>query len=213
MISSTRCAAFADTLVIRQQDEKDPHWNESACLVLTGLAGFVCGCEHDRSKAQSLDHACPGLVAERYALALQVMQQTADVSQGVIERQGGLLTWHTGDEQSSILSTFSRHTQFLDSPAVARNTSNSSFDPMILKSGKATIYLILPHDRLVSLSRLQRLWIGTIMRRITRGTPSEKRPVLWLLDEMAHIGHMQVIEDAVTLMRGMGVAYGSSSSL
>ena len=29
--------------------------------------------------------------------------------------------------------------------------------------------------------------------------------MLWLLDEYAHIGHMQAIEDAVTLMRGMGV--------
>ena len=29
--------------------------------------------------------------------------------------------------------------------------------------------------------------------------------MLWLLDEMAHIGRMQAIEDAVTLYRGMGM--------
>jgi type IV secretion system protein VirD4 len=76
---------------------------------------------------------------------------------------------------------------------------------MILRNGKADVFLILPHDRLTSLSRLQRLWIGTIMRRITSGVPTEKSPVLWLLDEMAHIGQMQAIEDAVTLYRGMGM--------
>jgi type IV secretion system protein VirD4 len=43
------------------------------------------------------------------------------------------------------------------------------------------------------------------MRRTTRGPATERNPVLWLLDEMAHIGHMQAIEDATTLMRGMGV--------
>ncbi len=43
------------------------------------------------------------------------------------------------------------------------------------------------------------------MRVITRGKPTEKNPVLWLLDEMAHIGQMRAIEDAVTLMRGMGM--------
>jgi type IV secretion system protein VirD4 len=131
--------------------------------------------------------------------------QQVDACQGVIRRLGGLLTWHQGDEQSSVLSVFQRHTAFLDSQAVTRNIATSSFDPMILRRGKADVFLILPHDRLVSLAPLQRMWIGTIMRVITRGVPTEKNPVLWLLDEMAHIGHMQAIEDATTLMRGMGM--------
>ena len=43
------------------------------------------------------------------------------------------------------------------------------------------------------------------MRRTTSGKPDESRPLLWLLDEMAHIGRMQAIEDAVTLYRGYGI--------
>ena len=35
--------------------------------------------------------------------------------------------------------------------------------------------------------------------------PTEKNPVLFLVDEAAHIGKMQALEDAVTLMRGMGI--------
>jgi type IV secretion system protein VirD4 len=35
--------------------------------------------------------------------------------------------------------------------------------------------------------------------------PTEKNPVLWLLDEYAHIGAMRTIEEAVTLKRGMGM--------
>ena len=147
-----------------------------------------------------------GIASSRhsYAKAIEIMQQV-DACQGVIRRLGGLLTWFTGEELGSVLTTFQRHTAFLDSPVVARNTAATSFDPMLLRKGKATVYLILPHDRLSSLAPLQRMWIGTIMRAITRGQPTEKNPVLWLLDEMAHIGHMQPIEDAVTLMRGMGM--------
>jgi len=74
-----------------------------------------------------------------------------------------------------------------------------------LRNGKANRYLILPTDRLTSHCGLQRLWIGTIMRAITSGKPTEKNPVLWLLDEMAHIGRMQRSKDAVTLKRGMGM--------
>ena len=106
---------------------------------------------------------------------------------------------------SSILSTFTRQTAFLDSPVVARNVASSSFDPMELKTGNADLYLILPHDMLVSHSRLMRMWITTVMGRVTSGLPDESRKVLWLLDEMAHIGSIPAIEEAVTLKRGMGM--------
>ena len=76
---------------------------------------------------------------------------------------------------------------------------------MEIKTGNADLYLILPHDMLVSHQRLMRLWINTVMARITSGTPDESRKVLWLLDEMAHIGAIPAIENAVTLKRGMGM--------
>ncbi len=198
------CRDLANMLVVRKSDSKDPHWDDSAELNLTAFTAFVCGFEKDRSQRNL--QTVRGIASSRasYAKAVEVMQQV-DACQGVIKRLGGLLTWFTGEELSSVLTTFQRHSAFLDSPVVARNTATSSFDPMIFRDGKATVYLILPHDRLSSLSALQRMWVGTIMRVITRGEPTEKNPVLWLLDEMAHIGHMRAIEDAVTLMRGMGM--------
>jgi type IV secretion system protein VirD4 len=196
--------ALADDMVIRQQDEKDPHWNESAIANVAALSSFVCGCEPNRSKRHLGTMRKLASSRGTYARAVEVMQQT-DACQDVIATLGGSLTWHEGEELASVQTTLARHTNFLDSPVVRRNTATSSFDPMILRKGKATVYLILPHDRLSSLSRLQRLWIGTIMRRITSGTPTEKNPVLWVLDEMAHIGRMQAIEDATTLYRGMGM--------
>ena len=51
--------------------------------------------------------------------------QQVDACQGVIQRLGGLLTWFTGEELGSVLTTFQRHTAFLDSPAIARNTTPS----------------------------------------------------------------------------------------
>jgi type IV secretion system protein VirD4 len=198
------CRDLADMLVIREDDEKDPHWNESACSVLCAFIAFVAGCEHDPERRHL--GTVRALVSSRakYASAIEAMQQSDDC-QGVIRRLGEELTWHVDEELASVQSTVSRHSNFMDSPAVARNLASTSFDPMILRTGRATVYLILPAARLQSLSRLQRLWIGCIMRRVTSGVPTEKNPVLWLLDEYAHVGRMQAVEDAVTLMRGMGM--------
>ena len=78
-----------------------------------------------------------GIASSRhsYAKAIEIMQQV-DACQGVIRRLGGLLTWFTGEELGSVLSTFQRHTAFLDSPAIARNIATSSFDPMILRGAR-----------------------------------------------------------------------------
>jgi type IV secretion system protein VirD4 len=198
------CRDLANMLVVRTGEEKDPIWNDSAELNLTGFTAFTCGFEPNPKLRNLQTVRVIASSRQRYAKAVEIMQQV-DACQGVIQRLGGLLTWFTGEELGSVLTTFQRHTAFLDSPAIARNTASSSFDPRILRTGKATVYLILPAERLASLAPLQRMWIGTIMRVITRGKPTEKGPVLWLLDEMAHIGHMRAIEDAVTLMRGMGM--------
>ena len=52
---------------------------------------------------------------------------------------------------------------------------------------------------------LMRTWIGCTLRLTTQGVPSEKNPILFLLDEAGHLGHMQLLQDAVTVMRGYGI--------
>ena len=155
------CRDLGNMLVVRSGTETDPHWNDSTELHLTAFAAFVCGCETDRAHRNLATVRGIASSRARYTKAIEVMQQVT-ACQGVISRLGGLLTWFTGEELGSVLTTFQRHTAFLDSPAVARNIAASSFDPMILRRGKATVYLILPHDRLVSLAALQRMWVGTI---------------------------------------------------
>ena len=84
-------------------------------------------------------------------------------------------------------------------------TTHSSFDPLELRQDKATLYLVLPPERLQTLAPLNRMWVSTILRALTRGLPDERRPVLFLLDEAGHLGKMQILENAVTIMRGYGI--------
>jgi type IV secretion system protein VirD4 len=68
-----------------------------------------------------------------------------------------------------------------------------------------TVYLILPSEKLSTLSPLMRLWLGLILRIVIRKGADESRKTLFLIDEAAHIGKIQILEDAITLMRAYGI--------
>lgn len=199
-----QCRDIADMMILETGKESEPYWNDSARSVLTSFIAFVCACE-DKPEHRTID-TVRDLLASRqsFAKAIEMMTQVESHG-GVIQRLGHMMAWHEGKELASVLSNVQRHTEAFDSPMVARNLSSSTFDPRSLRTGRVTIFLMLPHDKLDTLAPLMRLWVGTILRTITRGKPTEKNPVLFMLDEAAHLGKIRVLEQAVTLMRGMGI--------
>lgn len=198
------CRDLANMLVVRTGKEHDPYWNDSAELILTAFIAFVAACE--RTPEHRNLQTVRDLVSSRdsYAKAVKAMQES-DACGGMLRRFGQLLSWYVDRELGSVLTSVQRHTTFLDSPVVAANTARSSFDPRALRQVPMTVYLCLPHDRLVTLAPLQRMWIGCLLRAVALGGANEHNPVLFLLDEAGHLGHIEALEDAVTLMRGYGV--------
>jgi type IV secretion system protein VirD4 len=200
-----QCRNLADMLIVRTGREPDPHWNDSARIVLTAFIAYVCACETNPQERNL--NTVRDLLSSRhsYAKAIEIMQQV-ESHYGVIQRQGHSLTWFVEKELGSVQTSVLRYTEFLDGPLVQRHTATSSFHPRRLRKGdRATIYLCLPPDKLESLAPLMRMWVGSLLKILTQGPPSEKNPVLFLLDECAHLGKIRVLEQAVTLMRGMGI--------
>jgi type IV secretion system protein VirD4 len=199
-----RCRDLANMLVVRTGKEQDPHWNDSAENIIAAFTAYVCACEGNPAFRNL--RGMRALLASRdnYTSALENMRTITGFG-GVLEQLGQSLTWHVDKELGSVMSSAQRHTNIFDSPLVADCTGGSSFDPAELRTGRMTVYLVTPADKLAVWAGLQRLWLGTLIRIITRGVPTEKNPVLFMVDEAAHIGHMQALEDAVTLMRGMGI--------
>ena len=196
--------SLADMLVVRTGNEPDPHWNDSAVLVLAAFISFVCGCEPDVSNRNL--GLVRDLVSSRLAFteSIAAMRTVKDFG-GVVAKFGELLGWFVDRELGSVMSSVNRHTAWMDSPAVAASLSRSSFDPRWLRAGRVTVYLILPHDKLTTLAPLMRCWLGTILRVATKHGASERNPVLFIVDEAAHLGRMQAIQDALTLLRGYGI--------
>jgi type IV secretion system protein VirD4 len=195
-----QCRDLANAMVVRSGQEHEPHWNDSAELILTAFIAFVVVCE------TAPEHRNLQTVRDLVSSRDKFLKSVAAIQQSpALRRLGNLMTWYQDKELASIMSTVQRHTAFLDSGPVAACTLRSSFHPRHLRTGRTTLYLILPQERLVSLAPLMRMWIASTLRELSRGTASERNPVLFLIDEAAHLGHIQALEDAVTLMRGYGI--------
>jgi type IV secretion system protein VirD4 len=199
-----QCRDLANMLVVRTGKELDTHWNDSAENVISAFIAYVCSLEGEPTVRNLRGMRTQIASRLNYLSALERMQNTEEFW-GVLEQLGQSLTWHVDKELGSVMSTTNRHTSIFDDPLIDDATSSTSFDPGELRAGRMTVYLIIPADLLEVWAGVQRLFLGSIMRHVTRGEPTEKNPVLFLVDECAHIGKMRALEQGVTLMRGSGI--------
>jgi type IV secretion system protein VirD4 len=199
-----RCRDLANMLVVRTGLEQEPFWSDAAETAVTAFSAHVCAAEQE--KALRNLRGMRELLASRenYAHAVEEMQKN-DKFYGVLKQLGGQLSWHVDKQLAGVMGHAQQHTNIFDSPLIAHSTGSTDWNPAELRSGRMTVYLIVPGDKLVIWAGLMRMWLGSILRIITRGKPTEKNPVLFLVDEAAHIGRMQALEDGITLMRGMGI--------
>jgi type IV secretory pathway TraG/TraD family ATPase VirD4 len=108
--------------------------------------------------------------------------------------------------RSNVLASVQAHTHFLDSPRIRESLGSSDFGFDDLKNKPTTVYLILPADRLKTFDRWLRLLIQQAITVNARDiTNKPEKPVLFLLDEMASLGRLSMVEQAYGLMAGFGM--------
>lgn len=114
------------------------------------------------------------------------------------------------NERGGVLSTARRNTRFLSTPKIRECFATTSFDIDALKTsqGGLTIYICLPARMFPTHARFLRLIISMLLYRMEEiglETPVNGHPVLFILDEFASLGHMDMLEKAAGLMAGYGV--------
>ena len=197
------CNDLAKALVVRNAEEKEPHWNDSAELWIAALIAMVV--RYGEPGMRSLQTVREILSSpERIELAIKLMRES-DAWDGMLARMGGQLSHYVDRERSSVLSTVTRHLKFLDTPAVAAVTQSSSFDPAGLVTDKTSIFAILPPEHMRAQAPLMRLWISSFLGAVVRGGLQTEKKVHFILDEAASLGSLESIDDAVHKYRGYGV--------
>ena len=196
------CRALAETMVIRNPQEREPHWGDASEMFIGGITAFVV--QHAPPEDRSLQ-TVRGILSnpEELEAAITVMRQSP-AWDGMLARMGDQLTHFKDKELGSTLTTTSRHLRFLDTLAIAESTKRSSFDPSELLTGKMDIFVIVPPEYARTQSGFLRLSIGCILRTVIQGGLSDRKIHL-ILDEAASLGQMSQLSDALALGRGYGL--------
>lgn len=200
-------AMLVDALVISDSKGKDDHFDESAKTLLQGVILHVVADSdperHNLAEVRRLLTADE----ETFLTTLADMASDESIAFGIPARAANTLMGMADRERGSVLSTARRNTAFLDDPRIATALSHSDFDLSAIKSNPMTVYLIMPANKISTNARLIRLFVGSVITAITESTQSPPHRVAFILDEFAQLGYMKQIEDAISLMRGYGLAF------
>jgi type IV secretion system protein VirD4 len=182
----------------------DAHWNEEAKALIAGLILFTVAAEPpaDRHLGTLRKHLT--LAPQTFAALLARMQEM-DACNGLIARAANRHLGKSDREASGVVSAAQRHTHFLDSPRMTAVLQRSDFAFADLKRGTATVFLVLPPDRLSTYARWLRLIVTRSLTDMARQAATPARPVLYMLDEFAALGRLEPVERAMGLMAGYGV--------
>jgi type IV secretion system protein VirD4 len=111
-------------------------------------------------------------------------------------------------ERGSIFSTAAAQTDFLDSLVLRKTLRHSDFRLGTLRSERpATIFLCLPVGRMERHSRWLRM-IVQLTCTVLEGLgpyPRTRPPVLYMMEEFATLGRMEIMERAAAYFPGFGV--------
>jgi type IV secretion system protein VirD4 len=206
------CASIAHALVRDTGEGDSAFFAGSARELLTCLIMYE---KITHGNAATLGHVRkmltePWVVSKEsgpLGLALTAAQMVRSDFEPLRSKAGRFL----GARNSSmdIISTAINETQFLDSPSMVRDLEGTGFDWQSMKAGPGvtTVYLILPADRLETHANYLRLVVSCALRSLLRSPPGpDTLPVLFMLDELAQLGYMPQIENAMGISRGFGVA-------
>jgi type IV secretion system protein VirD4 len=193
--------------LVKVESQNEAYWAKSGQALLTGLAmglRFWKGPSANLGDLRSFVGEAPEVLA---SLITKKMLPGLPEHQAAIaaklNRFGKVNT--DNRELMGILSTAQTHTDWLDSRPIQADLSRGEpIDFGAMKNRPMTVYLILPPRYLETHATWLRLMLTAILIPLLRTTGGDV-PVLFMLDEFAQLGRLEVIERNMALMRGYGV--------
>ena len=203
--AAEEAATLADALVYDPPGAVgEAHWNEEAKALITGLILHIVAEEPPEQRHLGTLRTWLTLAPDDFEELLDRMQ-ASQAANGLVARAANRHRGKSDREAAGVLSSAQRHTHFLDSPRMTAVLSRSAFRFADLKARTATVFLVLPPDRLETYARWLRLMVSQSLLEMARSQTRPTEPVLYLLDEFAALGYLAPVERAMGLMAGYGV--------
>ena len=228
-------ASITHALIVDDGDARSRHWNDSARALLTGIILLTLTLpESERSLItvrELLSLTYPQLLnaikakprisddgqkdqkffdENKLAIEtlLRAMTKAGNRFGGILAAIGNRFLGTPQTERGSIFSTAAAQTDFLDSLPLREISRHSDFRLASLRGDRpTTIYLCLPVGRMESHYRWLRLVVQmacTVLEQM--GTyPRNRPPILFMMEEFATLGHLEIMERAAAYFPGFGV--------
>jgi len=190
--------SISDALVHIPPETKDPHWDEGAKTIISGLIAHMLSSRENakwlpniRDLISQLPQAMDDLW-EDMAVSKEAFDLPRDVARRVLR---GVKT----NEILSIMSNVDKHTEWLANPKLARIMSNPTFKLTDLRDKPTTIYLVIPPRAVKRHRRLIRLFVNLVIDTAETGGRSPT-PILMMIDEFLSLGRMDEFPEAFQTM-------------
>lgn len=186
---------------------KEQYWQGSAANVLTGVFLWLAdqpGEEKTLARARQIVTMSRGDF-----LDIIVKMAASTAYRGAISEMVSQYIDLAPETYSAIMSNLAENTKFLSDPRVKAATAASSFDLKTLREVLATVYLVIPHDRIQTHATWLRLVIAAAMQglksRKDAGAPHHR--CMFLIDEFGSMGRIDDIPRDIALMSGYGLDF------
>ena len=202
---------IASGLVI-QESEKNRYFSDSARMILEGLILYLL----ETRDVVLIEAVFDLAFMPRAAFTLEVLndmkalgepekdgEEVGDLK-AHIAHMAGLIENLTGDTGAAVWSTLYRSLNLLKSPRLLPAMQPSDLDFGSIKTTPTTLYLVLPARHLETHGVWLRLMLSILIGQLSDARRTDY-PVLFLVDECAALGRLEILETAIGLMRGYGL--------
>nr|CAD6436639.1 conjugal transfer protein TraG [Rhizobium sp. Q54] len=183
---------------------RDDFFRASALQLLTALIADVCLSGHTDKENQTLRQVRANL-AEPEPKLRERLQSIYDNSNSnfVKENVAGFVNM-TPETFSGVYANAVKETHWLSYPNYSALVSGSTFSTDALADGKTDVFINIDLKTLETHAGLARVIIGSFLNAIYNRDGEMKGRALFLLDEVARLGYMRILETA----RDAGRKYG-----
>jgi len=200
---SENAMLLADAIIVKTGD-KEAFWDQMAVGYLQGAILYVATDEHEAGQ-RHLPRVRDLMMLDGDDLRA-FFERMLESPHHVVASTGARMLQMDEKLLSNVMASVQSHTQFLDSPRLRENLSASDFRFEDLKVEKMSVYLVIPADRLQAFSPWLRLLVQQAITVNARNIEQKpEKPILFILDEMATLGRLTMVEQAYGLMAGFGM--------
>ncbi|MFA7416587.1 MAG: Ti-type conjugative transfer system protein TraG, partial [Rhizobium sp.] len=188
----------------RANGVRDDFFRASGLQLVTALIADVCLSGHTKKEHQSLRQVRKNLAEPEPKLRQRLEAIHANSKSEFVKENVAAFVNMTPETFSGVYANAVKETHWLSYPNYAALVSGSSFSTDELATGNLDVFINIDLKTLETHSGLARVIIGSFLNAIYNRDGKMQGRALFLLDEVARLGYMRILETA----RDAGRKYG-----